>query len=93
MGVPRRSPMVKPSQVADLRLTPVASIRRGVAIAGAAKWPESARTALAGVPRPGGTRAILAALRETGDNAPPPPSCSGVTFRSLRYRMQRLDIG
>ena len=66
--------------VADLSLDPLAEVEPGSA--------ESLLQYLDGVER----RAILEALTKTGFNRTAAAKILGITFRALRYRMQRLGI-
>jgi two-component system response regulator PilR (NtrC family) len=74
--------------VADLRLEPAAA---DLAL------PVAPESDAGGLPLPDyldrvEREAILAALRESGNNRTAAARRLGVTFRSLRYRLQRLGI-
>jgi two-component system response regulator PilR (NtrC family) len=80
----------------DLRLHPLADKDDGAQAAQAAAAGNAAEGAL-GVPLPAyldrvEREAILAALAKTGFNRTAAAKLLGLTFRTLRYRMQRLGI-
>jgi two-component system response regulator PilR (NtrC family) len=78
--------------VADLRLMP-AQLEVGERPAGASGAPERAGVMqLQEYLDRAEREAILAALAETGSNRTAAAKLLGVTFRSLRYRLQRLNI-